>query len=79
MRRRLRRGHHPDDRRSSIHDRARHTDTDHQQPANINSLATCYYLARRITEDETRREAIHCLAREIYQIIALVQAEPSAT
>jgi hypothetical protein len=41
------------------------------------------YLARRITEGKTRREAIRCLkryiAREIYQIItAPPKAEPSA-
>jgi transposase len=41
------------------------------------------YLARRLTEGKTRREAIRCfkryLAREIYQIITSPpQAEPSA-
>ena len=41
------------------------------------------YLARRIAEGKTRREAIRCLkryiAREIYQIITSPpQAEPSA-
>jgi transposase len=41
------------------------------------------YLARRITEGTTQREAIHCrkryIAREVYQIITSPpEAEPSA-
>jgi transposase len=37
------------------------------------------YLARRITEGKTRREAIRCLAREIYQIITCPPpTQPSA-
>ena len=44
---------------------------------------TRHYLARRITEGKTRREAIRCLkryiAREIYQIITSPpEAETSA-